>query len=238
MKRNDILTFLFVFILLLPFFLSGPVFSFYQQFNKEHAYIASFIKFAILATFGESIGLRIRTGNYWQKGFGLVPRALVWGFLGVSIKMAFVIFGEGAPYMLKTLGVGFPSANPGDILRQHDFSWLKLLSAFSVSTALNLFFAPVFMTFHRITDMHIIENKGTISGFFTPVRFRKQFMDLDWSTMWNFVFKKTIPMFWIPAQTINFMLPEEYRVLFAAFLSVILGVLLSVASLNSNSEKK
>ena len=151
--------------------------------------------------------------------------------------MAFVIFGEGAPYMLKTLGTGFPAGNPGDILRQDGHFWLKLFSAFSVSATLNIFFAPVFMTFHKITDMHILDNKGTLRGFFTPIRFRKQFMELDWSTMWNFVFKKTIPLFWIPAQTVNFMLPEEYRVLFAAFLSVVLGVLLSVAVLNNKSDK-
>ena len=238
MKRPDYLILLVVFLVLLPFFLFKPVLGFYQQFNQEHAYLASFIKFAILATFGESIGLRIRTGKYWQKGFGFLPRALVWGFLGISIKMAFVIFGEGAPYMLKTVGVIFPVENPGDILRQNGYSWLKLLSAFSVSTSLNLFFAPVFMTFHKITDMHILENNGTLKGFFTPIRFRKQFMELDWKTMWDFVFKKTIPLFWIPAQTINFMLPEEYRVLFAAFLSIVLGVLLSIAGLNNNSNKK
>ena len=236
MKRSDYIVILVVFLVLLPFFLFKPILDFYQLFNKEHAYIASFIKFAILATFGESIGLRIRTGSYWKKGFGFLPRAIVWGFLGVSIKMAFVIFGEGAPFMLKTLGVSFPSENPADILRQNGYSWLKLLSAFSVSATLNLFFAPVFMTFHKITDMHILENKGDLRNFFTPIKFRKQFKELDWSTMWSFIFKKTIPLFWIPAQTINFMLPEEYRVLFAAFLSVVLGVLLSVASRNIDSK--
>jgi hypothetical protein len=87
------------------------------------------------------------------------------------------------------------------------------------------------MTFHKITDMHILANGGTLRGFFTPIKFRKYFMELDWSTQWNFVFKRTIPLFWIPAHTLNFMLPEEYRVLFAAILSVALGILLSVASL-------
>jgi hypothetical protein len=236
MKRNDFLTFLVVILILLPFFIFKPVLELYQLFNKEHAYLASFIKFAILATFGESIGLRIRTGHYSQAGFGFVPRAIVWGFLGVSIKMAFVIFGEGAPFMLKTMGVIFPVDQPGDILRQNGHFWLKLLSAFSVSTTLNLFFAPVFMTFHKITDLHILQSGGTMKGFFTPIRFRKQFMELDWSTMWNFVFKKTIPLFWIPAQTLNFMLPEEFRILFAAFLSIVLGVLLSVATLYAHKK--
>jgi hypothetical protein len=236
MKRNDILILLLVILVLLPFFIFKPLLGFYQLFNREHAYLASFIKFAILATFGECIGLRIRTGKYWEKGFGLIPRAIVWGFLGLSIKMAFVIFGEGAPYMLKTFGIDFPVDVPGDILRQNGFFWLKLLSAFSVSATLNLFFAPVFMTFHKITDLHIMENHGTLREFFTPINFRRHFMELDWLTMWNFVYKKTIPLFWIPAQTLNFMLPEEYRILFAAFLSIVLGVLLSVASLTTKRQ--
>ena len=231
MKRSDFITIIVVALVLLPFFIFSPVLNFYQSFNKEHAYIASFIKFAILATFGESIGLRISTGKYSRKGFGFIPRAIVWGFLGVCIKMAFVIFGEGAPAMMKSLGVAFPSSNPADILRATSFSWLKLFSAFTVSATLNLIFAPVFMTFHKITDLHILKNGGTLKGFFTPIQLKKHFVELDWATQWNFVFKKTIPLFWIPAHTLNFMLPEEYRVLFAAFLGIVLGVLLSVASL-------
>jgi len=52
---------------------------------------------------------------------------------------------------------------------------------------------------------------------------------IDWSRMWNFVFKKTIPFFWIPAHTITFLLPAQYRTAFAALLSVALGILLGIA---------
>jgi len=231
MKRTDLLVIAVVILLLLPFFLFPSVMHAYRSLNGEFPYTASFIKFAILATFGESIGLRIRTGSYTQKGFGFLPRAFVWGFLGVAIKMAFVIFGEGSPYMLKTFGMVFPVDNPGDILRQPGFTWIKLAAAFSVGTMLNLFFAPVFMTFHKLTDIHIMKTGGTLKGFFTPIPFGQYFSEIDWTAMWGFVFKKTIPLFWIPAQTLNFMLPEEWRILFAAFLSIVLGVLLSLASL-------
>jgi len=231
MKRSDLYIALAVIVIFLPFFLFPAVLDEYRFLNKEFPYLASFVKFAILATFGESLGLRIRTGKYWQPGFGLIPRAIVWGFLGITIKMAFVIFGEGGPLILKTLGVVFPTDNPADILRQPGFSWLKLLAAFSVGTTLNLFFAPVFMAFHRITDMHIQEGGGHLKNFFRPIRVRTYFREMDWQSFWSFVVKKTIPLFWIPAQTLNFMLPEEYRILVAALYSIILGVLLSVASL-------
>ncbi len=224
--RNDLFFLLGVILFFLPFFISREVFDAYYQFNLEHGLVMSFIKFSILATLGEVIGLRIKTGKYHQKGFGLLPRAIVWGFLGVSIYMAFAIFATGTPLLLEK--VGFENASH---LLHSDLSWKKVLVSFSIGTALNLFYAPVMMTFHKITDIHILENGGTLRGFFKPIAFARLFREINWDVQWNFVFKKTIPFFWIPAQTITFLLPEEYRVLFAAFLGIILGVLLAIASL-------
>ena len=231
MKRTDFLVIISLILVFLPFFIFPSVLHGYHTVNGNHPYFASFVKFAILATFGECIGLRMRTGFYNRPGFGLMPRALVWGFLGIVIKVAFVVFGEGSPVVLKILGITFPTANPADILRMPGFSWLKLLTAFSVGTLLNLLFAPVFMTFHRITDTHINNTGGTLRGFFTPIPVGQYIRETDWVTFWNFVIMKTIPIFWIPAQTFNFMLPEGYRILVAAVYSIILGILLSLASL-------
>jgi small-conductance mechanosensitive channel len=231
MKKTDFLVLLLCVAVFLPFFIFPALLQFYKSSNAAYPYLASFIKFAILATFGECLGLRLRTGKYNKPGFGLMPRALIWGFLGIVIKVAFVIFGEGSPVVLKTLGFDFPGGHPADILRQPGFSWLKLLSALSVGTLMNLLFAPVFMIFHRITDTHILNTGGTLTGFFTPLPVKKYIHDTDWTAFWDFVIKKTIPLFWIPAQTLNFMLPEGYRILVAAIYSVILGILLSIASI-------
>lgn len=188
----------------------------------------SFIKFFFLATLGEVIGLRIKTGRYHQVGFGLIPRALVWGFLGMTIYAAFAIFAAGTPMFLEQLGVKNASA-----ILHAELSMKKVFVSFSISTALNLFYAPVMMTFHKITDIHILANGGTLKGFFTPIRFARIFKEINWDVQWNFVFKRTIPLFWIPAQTITFLLPEEFRVLFAAFLGIVLGVLLAIAALKN-----
>ncbi len=51
--------------------------------------VMSFVKFSILSTMGELLGLRISSGHYFRKGFGVLPRAVVWGFLGMGINMAF-----------------------------------------------------------------------------------------------------------------------------------------------------
>ena len=81
MKKHDIFIVLILLALFLPVMMIPSLYQGYEQFNKEHGMIMSFLKFAILATMGEALGLRIRTGVYNQPGFGLIPRALVWGFL-------------------------------------------------------------------------------------------------------------------------------------------------------------
>jgi hypothetical protein len=238
MKKNDILFIVLFMIIVFPFL----PFSFFSGFQKSFLYneaywlVTSFIKFALLATLGEVIGLRIKTGKYNTPGFGIIPRAIVWGFLGISIKLAFVVFASGVPVFLeKSCGIqkAIEAMKLKDIFEASDngLGWIRLLAAFSISAIMNLIFAPVMMTFHKITDTHIINNNGTIGGFFKPIKFGKIFPSINWFVQWDFVFKRTIPFFWIPAHTITFLLPNEYRVAFAAILGVALGIILSVASL-------
>jgi hypothetical protein len=59
--RNDLIFAAAVVAFFLPFFVFDPVFNTYYRLNMEHGLILSFVKFAILATLGEVIGLRIRT---------------------------------------------------------------------------------------------------------------------------------------------------------------------------------
>ena len=96
---------------------------------------------------------------------------------------------------------------------------------------MNLIYAPVMMTLHKITDTHILNNGGTLRGLLRPIRFGDIMTGINWQVQWNFVFKKTIPFFWIPAHTLTFLLPEQFQVLFAALLGIALGVILAVASL-------
>ena len=231
-KKADLIFFAGVIIFFLPFVLNKHVFDFYIQFNQDHSLITSFIKFALLATLGEVIGLRIKTGSYYKHGFGILPRMIVWGFLGVTIKIAFVIFATGTPVFLESVGL----TNAQQVMNG-SFSPEKLLVAFSISFAMNVVYAPVMMTFHKITDMHIIATGGTLAGFFTPIKFKKLFVDLDWNIQWNFVFKKTIPFFWIPAHTITFLLPPDFRVLFAALLGIALGAILAIADMMGDDRK-
>ena len=56
MKKSDILFFLFVIALFLPFFISDTIYEWYKSFNAIHGMVMSFVKFAILATLGECLG--------------------------------------------------------------------------------------------------------------------------------------------------------------------------------------
>jgi hypothetical protein len=225
MKKGDSYFALFLLALILPFVLSADAFISYEQFNRSHGMVMSFVKFALLATLGEMLGLRIKTGLYSFPGFGILPRALVWGFLGLAIKAAFTIFASGTPVFLGYLGM-----SDATVIMKGNLTINKVLAAFCISTAMNLTFAPVMMTFHKITDTHILQTGGTFSGFFSPLPARRIITGLNWDVQWNFVFCKTIPFFWIPAHTLTFLLPPDYQVLFAAFLGLALGVILAVAS--------
>ena len=226
MKKKDFVFIGCVVVCLLPFFLSDSVYVFYKTFNAEHGMVMSFLKFAVLSTLGECIGLRISAGVYNRPGFGILPRALVWGILGMGISMAMTVFAAGVPVFLRSMGMESAVRVMGEA-----FSWEKVFVAFCVSVTMNTFFAPVFMTLHKITDTHILRNGGTLRGFFTPIRMGDIMSGLNWRAQWNFVFKKTIPFFWFPAHTITFLLPGDTRVLFAALLGVLLGVLLAIAAL-------
>ncbi|PID87718.1 MAG: hypothetical protein CSB06_03915 [Bacteroidia bacterium] len=225
MKKQDFYVIIGISFFLAPFFLWSEIYRAYATFNQEHGFITAFFKFALLATFGEALGLRIRQGVYNRKGFGLLPRAMVWGFLGLTIKAAFVIFATGTPRMLEALHI-----NGASRALAEPFSGLKLLAAFVISATLNLFYAPVMMTFHKITDTHITNHNGKLSALTKKIHFAEILKQMDWHTMFHFVFKKTIPLFWIPAHTFTFLLPEEFRVLFAALLGVALGVILALAA--------
>lgn len=222
---KDILFALAVAVFFIPFFMSDAVFNWYVNFNLHHAMVMSFIKFAVLATLGEVIGLRIKTGNYSANGFGILPRAVIWGLLGLTIKLAFVVFASGVPVFMQKMGL----ENALEVMSQ-PFSASKLLVAFSISAAMNLIYAPVMMTLHRITDTHIVAYGGKLKCLLQPIAFGRIMKELDWGMQWDFVFKKTIPFFWIPAHTITFLMPAEYRVLFAALLGIVLGILLAVAA--------
>ena len=143
----------------------------------------------------------------------------------MGINMAMIIFSKGTPVFLEYLGMDHAAS-----LMNGELCFPKFLVALAISVAMNSIFAPVFMTLHKITDTHIKDCGGSIRTLVTPIPMTRIITGLNWAVLWGFVFKKTIPLFWYPAHTITFLLPSDTRVLFAAFLGIILGVLLAIAA--------
>lgn len=104
MKKSDILFFLFVIALFLPFFISDTIYEWYKSFNAIHGMVMSFVKFAILATLGEMLGLRISTGVYHNKTFGIIPR-MVTGGTGYGYQYGYDYFFKRHSHFLGIYGV-------------------------------------------------------------------------------------------------------------------------------------
>ena len=225
MKRTDLYFALAIVAIFLPFVVCTPLYEWYKAFNASHGMVMSFLKFGILSTLGEMLGSRISSGKYLTPTFGVLPRMIVWGVLGMGINMAMIIFSKGTPMFMEYMGMTDAVKSFTADAFTMDMFWVAL----AVSVAMNTIFAPVFMTLHKITDAHIAACGGSLKALITPIPMAQRFATINWQAQWGFVFKKTIPLFWYPAHTITFLLPPEQRVLFAALLGIALGVLLAVS---------
>lgn len=207
MKKGDLLWGLGI-LAFAAFLIYPPTHGVFNAATASHPYLMGFTKFAILATMGELLARRIVVGK-WEKPSGLVYRALIWGLLGIAIVAIFGIFAGGVTGLVEK------GMLPG--------KGNAIVTALWISAIMNTTFAPTMMGLHRFTDTFIdlkFSRGGKISS--------KDVVDaIDWNGYVSFVLFKTIPLFWIPAHTITFMLPPEYRVLMAAFLSIALGAILA-----------
>ena len=210
MKKGSILwgIALLVWILVLAVPASRTMF---MAATEAHPYIMGFIKFAILATMGDLLGIRVLRGE-WKLPKGVFYKSIIWGIIGMMTTLLFTV------YMGGTAAAQAAGRLP--------FKESALALAFFTSAIMNLTFGPMMMAFHRFTDMYIDsryeKNKDRITV--------SNLIDRnDWHSLVEFSWLKTCPFFWIPAHTIVFMLPGQYRVLVSAFLSIALGLLLALA---------
>lgn len=179
-------------------------------FTDTYKLIGGFSKFSILSTMGELLARRVGSGE-WEFPSYLFTRALVWGILGVLITMIFTIYATGV-LELQAIGI-LP------------FEGSALAFAFFTATLMNVTFGPTFMYSHRISDTYLdMRHEGVKNITITKVVQR-----IDTASFVSFVVVKTVPFFWIPAHTLTFLLPSQYRVLAAAMLSIALGLILTVA---------
>ena len=233
MKKTDFITLIVVAAVVCGFAFIPGAWEWFNTTTKNHGLLMRFFKFAILCTFGEMLSMRIREGVYIKKGFGLLPKIMVWGMIGVVIASAMIIFRTGT---VRLLDGGFHLGGKASEWFEvkngviPPLTWGKVFVALCVSTLMNTLFAPIFITFHKITDIHIAETGGTLKGFFSsPLNIGEALSKkINWEIHYGFVIAKTIPFYAIPANTIVFLLPPTLQVLAAALVGVSLGLVLSI----------
>jgi hypothetical protein len=181
----------------------------FKSLTRAHPYVMGFSKIALLGTMGELLGGRIVTGDWRLVNVRLHQRFLVWGFLGLIFTAVFPLFSFGVDGLLAARLI--PGAGSA------------LAAAFWKSFFLNLIFGFPMMVFHRITDTLI--DRGALFDVWPLTEITR---DADWRNLYRIVGAACL-WFWIPAHTITFLLPPEFRVVSAALLAVVLGAILGFA---------
>ena len=185
----------------------------FKTLSSTHPYIMGFIKFAILATAGELLACRLAK-KQWALPSYVWARFLIWGVIGIWITYMMKIFGAGVDALM---GAGLlPTAQ--------NALFNSFIKAFFISATMNLSFGPTFMALHKCSDTYLdIRATGK-----RKISIANVIHKVDWEKFATFTLLRTVPLFWIPAHTVTFMLPAEYQVAMAAFLSVALGIILNL----------
>lgn len=170
--------------------------------HNSHAYLFGFVNFAVLSTFGESLSNRISSGRWLLDKLPL--RAALWGMIGIWIAAVFP-FGVGGVSTITSIGM-----------------WPSINAAFSTSLWLNILSGYGFfmMMTHFWTNSMLVHGPRWPWEIFGDAAFKP--------------FSKTVllslPLFWLPAHTITFLLPETVRITFAAVLGIALGLILTLSA--------
>lgn len=204
----------FSFLFLVAFVLLSVFVAPFAAFATAHPYLMGFFKFAFLATAGELISVRMAKGS-WECPPYILARYIIWGIIGVWIT-----------YMMKIFSAGVGALMAGGLLPSIvSVGWLNsLLRAFFISATMNLCYGPTFMAVHKCSDTYLAlraeRGRGVTLGDVIGA--------VDFKRFVSFTLFKTVPLFWIPAHTVTFLLPQQYQVMLAALLSVALGIILNL----------
>ncbi len=221
MKKWDYV-FVLIFVLIVSILLIDYTRIGMENLTTKYPYLMGFVKTSILASYGEMLAARFLKGSYFARS-GVYLRFIIWGFLGMSFVLMFNVFSNGVQAAIAS---GLLPKVSGDSFGA------QLYTAFMTSLVMNLIFAPTFMILHRITDTYIDLGDGCFTKA-CKVKFIDVIDRIEWKPFFGFVIIKTIPLFWVPAHTITFMIPENYRVLYAGFLSIILGLILTFSKIKN-----
>lgn len=184
----------------------------FTYFNQNFPYLAGFVQFILFASGGELLSTRILYG-YWATDKAMAFKTLVWGIGGLILTVLFSVLPKG---VAATMDAGLLPFAGNDIA-----------AAIETSVILNLFSMPI-----HAAAMRIFANYGE-ERFYRGRRMgtREAVNSVEWGEFVDFTYFKTVPLFWIPVNAIGFLLPEDLRIAFAAFLSFVFGMLMTLLKL-------
>lgn len=217
MKKRDILWCL-LYLLLVVASAVLIVCGGFAWFNRTLPYLAGAVQFAVYATAGDLLSTRMLEGQ-WKVNRATAFVAASWGFSGLWVALAFQVFSAGAEQAMLH---GFLP-----------FCGNAIALAFFTSALNNLIFGPLHSGFIRVCTNYA-SLRFTRGGSPTV---RQAVNSVDWGELIDFTLLKTIPFFWIPVNTITFLLPEEYRIASAAMLSMVFGILMTVLRLKERRDQ-
>lgn len=168
------------------------------QNNQAHPLAMAFLQFGMFSTFGELLSQRLATGS-WSFRM-VVLKALLWGLIGIWIALAFPFTASGVGGLVR--GGMWPAA----LMALSISVWANLLSGYGLTMMLTHRWASQMIDHGMMPPWEIFRAPDFIG--------------------WIRVVLISLVVFWTPAHTITFLLPEVWRVLFAALLGVALGVIL------------
>lgn len=184
----------------------------FGRFNEHFPYPAGFVQFAIYATAGELFSTRVLRGA-WIVNRATLFKAGSWGFSGLFVTLAFRVFSDGSRAAMEAGLLPFVGS--------------ALALAFFTSCTNNIFFGPLHSAFIRVccnyADLRYTEHRR--------ITVREAVNSVDWGELVTFTLFRTIPLFWIPVNTVGFLLPLHYRIVFASVLSMAFGVLMTILKL-------
>ncbi len=177
--------------------------------TKAHPFLMGMAKFGLLGTMGELLGKKLVSGRWTLRGIRLWQRVLVWCLFGVMFTVVFPLFSAGSAALLAA------GLLPGE--------GNAFATAFWSSFFMNVIFAFPMQVSHRISDTMI--DRGQLFSRWPLV---EVFVGIDWKSMFHVAGAACI-WFWIPAHTVTFLLPPEFRLMCAALLAIALGAILGLA---------
>ena len=194
----------------------------FLNFTEAAPYLSGFLKFSVLATMGDMLGLRIQRKE-WIVPKGIVFKAVLWGIIGLMVTLVFTVYASGAK-----------AAQAAGLL---PFESSKLAGAFFGSAILNLTFGPMMFVYHKFGEIYIDTKLERIASKRTQrITLRELTGKVDWQSMVGFSWLITCPLIWIPCHTAVLLLPAQYRVLASAFLSILLGIVVVMAKMRSKDK--